>query len=105
MPDPDITPEGEKQCEKLNETFPYHEKIDLLVASPIRRTINTALIGFKSEVERGLKVIALPEAQETSDLPCDTGSSPATLRKEFEGKPVDLDLVLEGWNNKVRDQP
>jgi hypothetical protein len=55
-------------------------------------------------VERGLKVVALPELQETSDLPCDTGSEPAALAAEFgEGKfagAVDLRLVKEGWNDK-----
>ena len=48
-------------------------------------------------------MLALPELQETSDLPCDTGSDPAKLVEEFggegEGK-VDLSLVKEGWNNK-----
>ena len=46
-----------------------------------------------------MKVIALPEAQEVSDLPCDTGSDLEVLRKEMNGKPVDLSLVHEGWNN------
>lgn len=50
-----------------------------------------------------MKVIAIPEAQETSDVPCDTGSDPDVLKKEFEEKklPVDLSLVKEGWNSKV----
>ena len=34
------------------------------------------------------------------DLPCDTGSDAEVLRKEMEGKPVDLSLVHNGWNNK-----
>ena len=46
-----------------------------------------------------MKVIALPEAQEVSDLPCDTGSDLEILKKEMEGKPVDLSLVQDGWNN------
>lgn len=49
-------------------------------------------------------MIALPEIQETSDVPCDTGSDADVLRKEFveKGLPVDLGLLTEDWNNKVR---
>jgi broad specificity phosphatase PhoE len=102
--DPDLTPLGESQCIALRKTFPYHERITHLVASPLRRTIYTCLLGFEAEVKNGKKVIALPEVQETSDLPCDTGSDPAILEKEFgtgrwEGV-VDLGLVPEAWNDK-----
>lgn len=77
------------------------KNVDLVVASPLKRTIYTALIGFEPAIrERGLKVIALPELQETSDLPCDTGSDPEEIAREFAGKPVDLDLVKQGWNSK-----
>lgn len=100
MLDPSVTPLGEEQCQQLAEEFPYHDAVDLLVASPLRRTIYTTLHSFESEVKRGLQVIALPWLQETSDLPCDTGSDVETLKKEMEGKPVDLSLVDEGWNNK-----
>ncbi|KAL1602582.1 hypothetical protein SLS60_005998 [Paraconiothyrium brasiliense] len=47
-----------------------------------------------------LRIVALPELQETSDFACDIGSSIAQLRKEFEGKPVDFSHVPEGWNDK-----
>ncbi|KAK5123482.1 hypothetical protein LTR85_002520 [Meristemomyces frigidus] len=99
--DPLLTPYGEEQCRDLAKQFPYHSAVDCVVASPIKRTMYTALLGFGKDIEsKGLKVIALPELQETSDLPCDTGSSPAELAKELEGKPVDLSLVQQGWNNK-----
>ena len=49
-----------------------------------------------------MKLIALPDVQETSDVPCDTGSDPGVLEKEFveKGLPVDLELLEDGWNNK-----
>jgi hypothetical protein len=75
-----------------------------MVASPLRRTIYTALLSFEPVFKnRNLKLIALPETQETSDVPCDTGSDPAVLKKEFDGRgaPVDLSLVHDGWNSKV----
>lgn len=101
MRDPLLTPYGEEQCRDLARLFPYHDKIDAVVASPIRRTVYTALLGFGSDLDRkSLNVIAMPELQETSDLPCDTGSSPEDLAKEFDGKLVDLGLVQPGWNSK-----
>ena len=99
--DPLLTPFGEEQCRALVQSFPYHSNIDCVVASPMKRTMSTALLGFGQDLtSKGLKVIGLPELQETSDLPCDTGSDPPDLAKEFNGKPVDLSLVPEGWNNK-----
>lgn len=52
-------------------------------------------------VKRGLKIVALPEAQETGAEPCDIGSNPEVLEKEFETVPLDLSLVHEGWNSKT----
>lgn len=101
MQDPLLTDFGKQQCHQLEKDFPYHDKVDLVVASPLKRTIYTALLSFPREIqEKELEVIGLPELQETSDLPCDTGSSPSEVAKEFKGKPVDLGLVAEGWNNK-----
>ena len=99
--DPLLTPFGEEQCRKMHETFPDMQNVDLVVASPLKRTLYTALIAFEPVLKsKGLKVIALPELQETSDLPCDVGSSPEAIEKEFEGKPVDLSLVNPGWDSK-----
>ncbi|KAL1976225.1 hypothetical protein VTN31DRAFT_2507 [Thermomyces dupontii] len=105
LPDPDLTDLGKQQCADLQKNFPYHSQVELVVASPIRRTIYTALLGFEPvfQAHPDTKLICLPEAQEASDAPCDTGSDPEVLRKEFEGNkiPVDLSLVQDGWNSKT----
>jgi len=98
--DPTLTPLGESQCRTLAQKFPYHSSIEAIVASPLRRTLQTALIGFEPETQSGLTITALPEAQEISDFGADTGSDLKVLRKEMEGKPVDLSLVTEEWNSK-----
>nr|POE49134.1 putative phosphatase spac5h10.03 [Quercus suber] len=101
MRDPLLTPYGEEQCRDLASKFPYHDNVDLVVASPLKRTIYTALHGFGDDIQtKDIKVIALPELQETSDLPCDTGSSPEDIAAEFDGKPIDLTLVQPDWNSK-----
>ncbi|KFY91801.1 hypothetical protein V500_04467 [Pseudogymnoascus sp. VKM F-4518 (FW-2643)] len=106
MPDPLLTKHGESQCATLAASFPHTARITHLVASPLRRTILTALLSFPSLVEppKSLKILALPELQETSDAPCDTGSAPEVLEHDFglgqyAGK-VDLSRVEEGWNRK-----
>lgn len=100
--DPVLTDLGHEQCRKLRENFPRHADIDLVTASPLRRTLYTALESFGPVLESkpDMKIIALPDIQETSDVPCDTGSEPSVLKEEFGAK-VDLDLVQDGWNNKV----
>ncbi|KAI4142245.1 MAG: hypothetical protein L6R39_005022 [Caloplaca ligustica] len=100
MHDPPLTSFGEQQCRELSARFPHHSSIDLLVSSPLRRTMQTTLIAFKPELSRGVKYIALPEVQETSDLPCDTGSKLSVLKEEFKDQPVDFSLVPKDWDSK-----
>jgi broad specificity phosphatase PhoE len=105
LPDPDLTLFGEAQCRALSATFPSPEKITHLVASPLRRTIYTCLLSFPSAVARGLTVLAVPELQENSDVPSDTGSDLSMLQAEFGTGQfagiVDLSRVHEGWNSKT----
>jgi broad specificity phosphatase PhoE len=105
LPDPDLTPLGESQCRALSTAFPFPDKVTHLVASPLRRTLYTCLLSFPDAVSRGLIVLAVPELQETSNQPCDTGSEPSKLQTEFGTGPfagtVDLSRVDEGWNSKT----
>lgn len=111
MVDPELTPLGISQCSTLNKTFPYHSRITHLIASPLKRTLATCLLSFHDEVtEKGLKVLCIPELQETADVPCDTGSDRDVLAAElatkkgvwadFGAEAVDLSLVVDGWNSK-----
>jgi broad specificity phosphatase PhoE len=101
MHDPSLTPLGEEQCRELAENFPYHASVELLVSSPLRRAVQTALLSFEPEVERGMRIITIPEAQETGSRPADTGTNKDVLEKEFEGQPIDFGLLVEGWNSNT----
>ena len=106
--DPGLTPKGEQQCASLSSTFPFHAHISQVFASPLQRTIATAYIAFKPSLQNGHcvpKVLALPDAQETSEYPCDCGSSLPDLRRicEEAGWEVDLSMVQDGWNDKRWD--
>lgn len=95
--DPDLTPLGEQQCAALRAAFPHHGRVARLVASPLRRTLNTAVAAFGAPALYPLA--ALDVLQEVSDAPCDTGSSPARLRAEF-GDKADWARVRAGWTEK-----
>ena len=105
MHDPLLTPHGEQQSTNLLANFPFHDDVELVVASPMRRTLYTAMIAYAKPLrDRKMKIVALPEVQETSDVPCDLGTDLSALKQEVKEKnlPVDLSLVPEGWNDKVR---
>lgn len=70
--------------------------------------MQTSLCSFQPAINRGVKIVVLPELQETSDVACDTGSEVSKLEQEFgdivgpKGKVVDLSLLDDNWHIKVR---
>ncbi|RBR21966.1 uncharacterized protein FIESC28_04679 [Fusarium coffeatum] len=97
LPDPELTPLGEEQARALTTRFPDLANVELIVSSPLRRTIQTALLAFPSKLEDGMQVLALPEVQEASELICDTGSPLPDIKANFDGLPVDFSLVEPDW--------
>jgi broad specificity phosphatase PhoE len=67
----------------LKTKLPLAQKIDLIVVSPMRRTLQTAQQGLGWLMERGVPVVLGPEWQENSDKPCDTGTDIPTMAKEW----------------------
>ena len=110
LPDPRLTPLGESQCAKLQEEhFPPERQrcLSLITSSPLTRTLHTAFLTFKPALTtENAKckpvILAIPDAQETSDFPCDTGSDVPALQKivQVQNWPVDLSLLDETWNVK-----
>lgn len=87
----------------------------LLVVSPLRRTLQTALNAFgswiKTEAKNGklIKFICNADIQETGEINCDCGSPLSTIRSEFEKEHpfIDFSELAEDWHLKVgeyRDQ-
>jgi broad specificity phosphatase PhoE len=71
-------------------------QIELLVASPLRRALQTCALTFEPCLKRGLTIIALPMAEEASNAPCDTGSEVDLLKVDFPTQ-IDFDNVKHGW--------
>lgn len=114
IPDPYLTPKGLAQCAALRASFPRHDRLTHLVASPMRRTLLTCYHSFEPAVNQGggggggKMITALPLVQEISANPCDTGSEPVVLRAEFgslreDGAAAWLDdrELCRGWNDKT----
>ncbi|KAF7190552.1 putative phosphatase SPAC5H10.03 [Pseudocercospora fuligena] len=94
--DPNLTDKGKEQCRQTCRAFERYQQVELLLASPMRRAIQTCQIAFAPCIERGMKVLALPHAEEVSEAPSDTGSDVQVLKEEF-GDGVDFQFVNDGW--------
>ncbi|KAJ5964373.1 uncharacterized protein N7479_004249 [Penicillium vulpinum] len=108
--DPPLTEKGIEQCLKLCQEFPFKDSVGLVLASPLRRTLQTARLGFQKTidekyyaqgsgvgVQNGARLVLEPDVQAHSARPCDTGSDIAVLRSEFYDLPweiLDLDPIF-----------
>lgn len=110
LPDPPLTsPLGESQAEGFAETFAC-DRIAVVITSPLRRTIQTTLRAFphafnwpnsdsgEGDIAQDVELILSPDVQESSNLPCDTGSDIATLSAEFPY--LDFSKLPKRWNVK-----
>ncbi|KAL4921999.1 histidine phosphatase superfamily [Aspergillus aurantiobrunneus] len=103
--DPPLTENGVHQSEELSENFPFNHSVGLVVTSPLRRTLQTALIDFQQCLDQryyGIKehsgsgrqsraqLSVEPDLQAHSLRPCDTGSYVGILRSEFLHLPWDV---------------
>ncbi|KAJ1713836.1 hypothetical protein AFCA_009790 [Aspergillus flavus] len=102
LSDPELAPLGEEQARALGARFLALDNIQLILSSPQRRAIQTALLAFSSHVGDGsLQVVAAwPEVQEASDLISDAGRDLPDIQAEFEKLPVDFALVEPGFHIK-----
>lgn len=73
-----------------------HEHVDLLCASSMRRTLLTTLLAFEPKVKRGLRIVAVADAQEGIDVPAETGSPPHVLTEELRDR-IDYRGLSDDW--------
>ncbi|KAK5625283.1 hypothetical protein RRF57_000999 [Xylaria bambusicola] len=97
--DPHLTKNGEGQAKALQTTFPHMSGIKGLISSPMRRAVQTALLGFAPAIQKGNQVVLLPELQESSARPSDMGSPAELLSAEF-GNVIDTEFLFDGWEYK-----
>jgi broad specificity phosphatase PhoE len=109
--DPPLTSLGHQQAEELGHKFPHSSRISIIIVSPLRRAIETALSAFPHVLDKqyfdpssnhgvsgGAKIFLDADIQERSDLPCDTGSPNDILERDFPR--LDTALLGDGWQIK-----
>jgi hypothetical protein len=67
---------------------PHLRSVTHILSSPLSRCLESACLTFKSAIERGVKVCAVPELQSMGILPNGTGLSLQRLKKSYEGTDV-----------------
>ena len=109
-PDPSLTQNGIEQAKMLRNQFPLSED-DVLLISPIRRTLQTALIW--SEGVRCQRIVTplvspriFPQKKEwSSTLPCDVILTKDKILNEFTDFHLVEDLSLELWKKGINTLP
>ncbi|WP_226669616.1 histidine phosphatase family protein [Metabacillus litoralis] len=109
-PDPSLTQNGMEQAKMLRNQFPLSVD-DVLMVSPIRRTIQTAIIW--SEGVRCRKIVTplvspriFPQKKErSSTLPCNVILTRDKIQLEFADFHLVEDLSLELWNKGINTIP
>ncbi|KAM5367366.1 hypothetical protein ACJA88_011618 [Fusarium oxysporum] len=106
LPDPPLTEKGEEQCAHLRENLisTFSDKADniddvAIVVSPMRRTMQTAMLSLGWLVERGVKIEGNADWQENSSKPCDTGSPISSVSPSFPK--VNFSSVDPLWPDKT----
>ncbi|KAK9896347.1 phosphoglycerate mutase-like protein [Cystobasidium minutum MCA 4210] len=101
-----LTPTGVEQAKELCATLPQDllENVELVVSSPLRRALETTLLGLQPVLDRvgRRSVVILPHAQECNIHPCDTGSAAEELVKDpaFEGLDFRMLSKRPDWTSK-----
>lgn len=108
-----MTDLGKVQCKELQQKFPFLQDVELILASPLRRTIQTATYIFAPELEkRQIPIVLVPKAQVISSLACDIGHDAEVIISDapkliadaaplWDASNLDTRLVDESWNSKV----
>lgn len=102
--DPRLTRVGEEQAKAIPRSGVLPSTLEaenaLIVCSPLRRTLETALLSLEEEIRvKGVPFLAHPDAQELPDHPCDTGSPASQLAVQYKG--VDFAHLDEDWYLKI----
>ena len=89
--DPVLTPLGVEQAIGIPETYSLFNKPTLILVSPLRRCIQSALYAFHPDFNITAtkyftqipRILAMPHLQETAESPCDTGSPLEQLKRDY----------------------
>ncbi|MGB8000669.1 MAG: histidine phosphatase family protein [Anaerobacillus sp.] len=103
--DPDLTQEGVSQAKSLQTQFPLTER-DIVVISPLRRTLQTASIWSQDITCR--KIVSplvsprmFPQNPEWSTLPCDQILKKEVIKQEYPTFTIEKGHPEELWTSGI----
>ncbi|KAG8696678.1 hypothetical protein FRC09_008322, partial [Ceratobasidium sp. 395] len=113
IPDAVLTNLGRSQCAEFSLTplaAMVQDSAELILTSPQRRALSTALLALPKALERLLpdsRVLLIPQLQEINDVACDRGSDRIVLESTREyttdikhiGQ-LDFSPLTDDWNKK-----
>ncbi|KAI1309544.1 histidine phosphatase superfamily [Xylaria venustula] len=102
--DPELTELGYEQCKTAAKELESLDKIELILASPLQRTIQTALCLFPAYTESNKRIVLLPQLQEVGCTRSDTGNSREFLETKY-GAVLDYSFVTPDWTDKTGESP
>ncbi|MGA9287596.1 MAG: histidine phosphatase family protein [Anaerobacillus sp.] len=107
--DPDLTREGVSQAKSLQTQFPLTER-DIVVISPLRRTLQTASIWSQDITCR--KIVSplvsprmFPQNPEWSTLPCDRILNKEVIKEEYPTFTIEEGYPEELWTSGINTMP
>lgn len=109
LSDPPLTNEGNRQAEELGTLLPLHED-DVLIVSPIRRTLQTADVWSKHVKCRKIVHPLLgprifPPRPDATTLPCDALVDIKRLKQDFPSFEIESDLQPQLWQEGINLLP
>lgn len=109
LEDPSLTEAGKEQARSLSTVFPV-TKDDLVVVSPVRRTLQTAsLIAGESGCRRVVHPLVsprmFPQKPGAVTLPCDRMLDLKTIRNEFPDFEVKFGMDPDMWTSGINVLP
>ncbi|GAA5972423.1 hypothetical protein JCM11641_001837 [Rhodosporidiobolus odoratus] len=90
--DPELTSRGVTQCQAIPSVYPtffasLSPENTVIIASPLKRTIQTTLLGFSSllpsSTKQPVELRLLPQLQECGAYPCDIGGPLTETKSRF----------------------
>ncbi|KAI1122874.1 histidine phosphatase superfamily [Nemania abortiva] len=97
--DPELSHVGISECQTLATEMAVLGEITMVIASPMKRTIQTAIAAFPSFTQ-SKQIVLHPDLQETGYGMVNTGSSPEELIQRFGTKLIDYRYMTRDWTEK-----
>jgi broad specificity phosphatase PhoE len=95
--DPGLSPLGQTQATDAIEIIKNIPSIDLIVCSPLTRTLQTHLLVFDNQ--QNIPLIIHPYLQEVCSEPCDIGSPLNDLKEKFPSLENELNTFEETFGD------